>query len=169
MPLELWEKTGMPSRWLQLQHDPASFFDTVLEMTVRAMDVPAAMISAVYSDRQDIRAMHGRFGDIGASSELPLSHSLCKHVVGMGRPLVVRDALAHPLVKDSKGVRDSGITACAGEPLHDTLGNPIGSFCVLDRNIHDWSEAQLRMMSINAMIIERALNWPDGEESFPAD
>ena len=158
----------MPSRWLQFQCDPATFFDTVLEMTARAMSAPAAMISALYSDRQEIRAMHGRFGDVSISNEFPLSHSLCKHVVGMGRPFVVRDALAHPLVKDSKGVRDTGIAAYVGEPLHDSFGNPVGSLCVIDRNAHDWSDAQLRMMSINAMIVERALNWPDGEETFPA-
>ena len=168
MPLESWERTGMKSRWLQHQLDPAAFLDVILEMTVRALDVPAAMISVLFHDRQEIRALHGRFGELTAPGSVPLSHSLCKHVVGMGRPLIVRDALAHPLVKDNQGVREYGIAAYIGEPLHDPDGKPVGSFCVMDRNANDWTDAQLSMMSINAMLIERALNWPDGEHEFPA-
>lgn len=168
MPLESWEKTEMRSRWLEHQHDPAAFLDTILEMTARALNVPAAMISALFPDRQEVRALHGRFGELTAPCAIPLSHSICKHVVGMGRPLIVRDALAHPLVKDNRGVRENGIAAYIGEPLHDRHGRPVGSFCVMDRNANDWTDAQLRMMSINAMLIERALNWPDGAHEFPA-
>ena len=168
MPLESWEKTGMKSRWLEHQLDPSAFLDTILEMTARAMNVPAAMISALFPDRQEVRALYGRFGELTAPRVVPLSHSICKHVVGMGRPLIVRDALAHPLVKDNRGVREFGIAAYIGEPLHDRFGRPVGSFCVVDRNVNEWTDAQLRMMSINAMLIERALNWPDGAHEFPA-
>lgn len=167
MPLESWEKTGMQSRWLQHQHDPAMFLDTIMEMTVRAMNVSAAMISALFPDRQEIHALYGQFGEMTAPTTVPLSHSLCKHVVGMGRPLVVSDALGHPLVKDNPGVKESGIASYIGEPLHDYSGKPVGSFCIVDRNVRDWTETQVRMMSINAMIIERALNWPDGAHEFP--
>lgn len=163
MPLQSWQKTAMKPRWREHQREPAPFFDTMVEMSCKALRVPAAMISLVDDARHAIRASYGLPASITAIGEVPMSHSLCRHVVAMGRPLVVIDALAHPLVSNNPSVREFGLAAYLGEPLHDGNGNAVGCFSVFDYNARDWTETQRRMMSINAMIIERALNWSDEE------
>lgn len=162
MPLQSWQKTQMMSRWLQHQREPEGFFDAMLEMTCRALEVPAAMISTVNETRHQLNASYGLSCSITSMGEIPISHSICRHVVAMGRPLVVQDALSHPLVSTSPTVREFGLAAYLGEPLHDPAGDAFGCFSVMDFIARDWTETQRRMMSINAMIIERALTWPDG-------
>lgn len=167
MPLQAWQKTQMQPRWLTYQRDPDPLFDTLVEMTCKALRVPAAMVSMVDQHRYLIRASYGLPDSITAVGEVPLSHSLCLHVVGMGRPLVVTDALAHPLVADNPTVREFGLTAYLGEPLHGKDGDPMGCFAVFDYKARDWTEVQRQMMSINAMVLERALNWPEDETVLP--
>lgn len=159
MPLHAWQKTRMEPRWVQHQREQEAFFDTIVEMTCKALRVPASMISAFDQNRHRILASHGVPTETTAVGEVPLSHSLCKHVIAMGRPLVVLDALSHPLVADSPTVREFGLVAYMGEPLHGPCGDVVGCFSAFDYRARDWTDVQRRMMSINAMVIERALNW----------
>lgn len=167
MPVEAWARTKMTPRWIEHQRDPHIFLNDMLEMTAKALDVPASTISAVSDTHHDVRLAYALPRQAVATGPVPLSHSLCKHVVAMGRPLVVRDAWNHPLVRNSQALRESGVVAYIGEPLHDEAGTPVGSFCVFDDTARQWTATQCRIMSINAMIIEKALNWPDGQVSFP--
>ena len=169
MPLQSWQKTKMPSRWIVHQREPKAFLESIVEMTCKAVNVPVSMISVVTEDRHDIRFSYGFRSSWFNSDEIPMSHSFCKHVTAMGRPLVVRDALAHPLVRNSPAVSDLGLVAYLGEPLHDHSGKSVGCFSVFDHRARDWSENQRRMISINAMLVEKALNWPDGVSDMPVN
>lgn len=167
MPLQSWQKTAMKPRWLEHQRDPGGLLDTMVEMTSRALRVPTVMVSSVYAGTHGIIASYGLPESITAIGQVPPSHSLCKHVVAMGRPLVISDALSHPLVSESPTVREFGLTAYLGEPLHGPDGNAIGCFSAFDYRARDWTEIQRRMMSVNAMIIERAMNWQDQDTILP--
>ncbi len=169
MPLQAWQKTRMPSRWIVHQREPKAFFSSIVEMTGKALNVPTAMISVVREERHVVRFSHGFQSPWFDKGEVPFSHSLCKHVVAMGRPLVVRDAFAHPLVRSSPAVEDFGLVSYMGEPLHDRDGKPVGCFSVFDTRARDWSENQRRMISINAMIVEKAMNWPDCVSEMPVN
>ena len=153
---------GGTQRWLRLQRDPEAFFATVLEMTARAVQAPVAVISIITASRYQFRFAHGLSPSVEAPCELPFIESPCRHVAEMGRPLIINDVLAHPLVRSSSMVSDLGIAAYLGEPMHDENGKSVGSFCVFDRHARDWTEDEVRLVSINAVLVERALNWPDG-------
>lgn len=162
-----YESSGSSPRWLHLQRDPDAFFATVLEMTARAVNTPAAVISVITEARYQIRFAHGLTSSVTAPCELPFIETPCRLVAEMGRPLIINDVLSHPVARSSPLVKDLGIAAYLGEPLHDENGRSVGSFCVFDRHARDWTEADSQMVSINAVLIERALNWPDGV-SVPA-
>ena len=155
------------SRWLELQRDPDLFFETLLEMTARSMGVAAAVISIITADRYVVRFAHGLPPEKAAPIELPMMNSPCRDVTRMGRRLVVNDVLANQALRTSPLVQDLGIASYLGEPLRDTRGSSVGAFCIFDRTARDWTEAEQRMMSINALLAERALNWPDGLDEFP--
>ena len=157
----------MKSRWLELQRDPDVFFGTLLEMTARSMATSAAVISIITAERYLVRFAHGLPPGKSAPLELPMMNSPCRDVTRMGRRLVINDVLANQAVRTSPLVQDLGIAAYLGEPLHNTEGASVGAFCVFDASARDWTEAEQRMMSINAVLVERALNWPDGLETLP--
>ncbi|MDO6586503.1 hypothetical protein Q4543_13365 [Salipiger sp. 1_MG-2023] len=75
------------------------------------------LINDVTSDRQYV-LMH-----IGAplppefAREMPLSHSICQHTVGMGVPLSIENAAAHPLLRDCLAIPDLNIGAYLGLPF----------------------------------------------------
>lgn len=165
MPLESWKRTPMSPRWGTLQRDPDTFYSAMVEMMCSSMRVPVAMISVFKQGRHFVRAAHGLCAaDV---AEIPISHSLCQHVVAMGRPLVINDAIAHPLVCDSPAIGEFGIAAYLGEPLHGLDGKPMGAMCAFDTRARDWAENHRRMFSITAMIVEKALTSPEGEKDFP--
>lgn len=157
----------MTSRWLELQRDPDGFFETLLAMTARSLTVPAAVISIITAERYVIRFAHGLPPEKRAPLELPMINSPCRDVSRMGRKLVINDVLANHAVRTSPLVTDLGIAAYLGEPLHDEQGTSVGAFCVFEGKARDWSEADQRMLSMSAVLAERALNWPDGLDLFP--
>ena len=169
MPLESWTRTQMAPRWGTLQREPDAFFDSIVEMMCSSLDAPISMISIIQNNYHFVRASHGLPALVRADGELPISHSICQHVVGMGRPLVVADAMAHPLVRNNPSVAEDNIAAYLGEPLHAANGVPCGTLCVLDTRPRDWREKERRMISITAMIVEKALGWPDGVQDFPVN
>ena len=163
MPLTSWKPTQMTPRWDVFQRDPDSFHKAIVDMMCSALRVPVSMVSILHDNRHLVYAQHGLGHLLEETSELPITHSICQHVVAMGRPLVVCDAFAHPLVQGSPAVLQCNVNAYLGEPLHGIDGKPMGSLCVLDTRARDWSDSQRRMMSIAAMVAERALQWAHGK------
>ncbi|MEL7154715.1 MAG: GAF domain-containing protein, partial [Pseudomonadota bacterium] len=148
--------------------DPEGFFHSIVEMMSSALRVPVSMISIVQEKRHLVHAAHGLEHLQSDRIEVPIRYSICQHVVAMGRPLVVSDAFAHPLVRDNPMVRERNITSYMGEPLHGANGRAIGTLCAMDLRARDWTDTQRSMLSIAAMIVEKALSWPDGNGEFPA-
>lgn len=156
----------MAPRWGTLQREPDAFYGSMVEMMCSAMRVPAAMISVIQDRRHLVRAAHG-LGVVADLKEIPISHSLCQHVVAMGRPLVINDTFGHVLVRDHPAIAAFGVAAYLGEPLHGPDGKPFGSMCVFDTRARDWAENHRRMFSISAMIVEKALTSPEGAKDLP--
>ena len=167
MPLQSWKRKQMAPRWAMLQREPDAFYDSIVEMMCSAMRVPVAMISIIQDSRHFVHASHGIVSGDPKAREIPISHSLCQHVVAMGRPLVVSDTLGHELVRRNPAIVEFGVAAYLGEPLHGNDGKPFGTLCVFDTRARDWAENHRRMLSITAMIVEKAMNAPKGAPDFP--
>ena len=69
--------------------DVTRLIDRLAGLAARVTAAPVALISLIDSDRQFFKSTVGLPRNV---REVPLTHSLCKHVVNDGLPLVLRDA-----------------------------------------------------------------------------
>ncbi len=136
-----------------LDSDAEVNFDRVSRLAARLLDVPVALLSFVDDHRQFFKSAIGLTGAVGAARQTPLSHSFCQHVVTSGANLVVPDALKHPVVHDNLAIPDLGVTAYLGIPVRDSEGYVLGSFCVIDGQRRDWSEADIALLEDLAALV----------------
>ncbi|MCX7203314.1 MAG: GAF domain-containing protein [Burkholderiales bacterium] len=118
-------------------------FDRVSRLASRVLNAPVALLSLVDERRQFFKSSIGLTGQAASDRQTPLSHSFCQHVVTSGAPLVVDDALQHPLVRTNQAINDLNVKAYIGVPVTDPDGFVLGSFCVIDGHARSWSESDL--------------------------
>lgn len=130
--LEALARTGLSD---QPDPDMQYFADWVREV----LEVPTAMVSLVQADRQVFPGAAGLDERVQRSRSLPLSESLCKHVVATARPLTIDDVRVDPRSRDNPAFPQLGIIAYAGVPLTDRRGMVLGSLCAVDQVPRQWS------------------------------
>lgn len=122
--------------------------DRLARLTCRLLQTPTALISLVAADRQLLMGMHGMPEAWANAREIPLSHSICKHVVTGNVPLIIADARIHPLVRDNPAVHDLPAVAYLGVPLVGPEGDLLGTVCAIDSTPRDWSEEDIETLSV---------------------
>ena len=122
-------------------------FDRLARLAVRILQAPVALISLVDADRQFFKSSIGLSQPWATRRQTPLSHSFCRHVVATGRPLVVADARAHPLVYDNPAIRELGVVAYLGVPLITSDAFTVGSLCAIDSKPRQWSDADVEILT----------------------
>jgi len=137
-----------------LDSPPEEAFDRLTRMATTVLRVPVALVSLVDRDRQFFLSQCGLSEPLASLRQTPLTHSFCKHAVGSREPLVVTDARRHPQFANYPTVSEKEVLAYAGIPLITSDGHALGTFCVVDRQPHDWTEEEvgiLRVMATCAM------------------
>ena len=89
-----------------LDTPPEESFDRLTRLAARLLSAPVALVSLVDDHRQFFKSAFGLPQPWATVRETPLSHSFCQHVVSEGKPLIVEDARAHPLVCGNPAVTD---------------------------------------------------------------
>lgn len=117
------------------------------ERVRRWLAVPVSLVSLVRADEQVFPGAAGLGEPWASARRTPLTHSFCQHVVTTGRPLVIPDARADPLVAENLAVRDLGVVAYAGMPLTDADGHVLGSLCAIDQVPRAWSPRELDVLA----------------------
>ncbi len=130
-----------------LDTPPEETFDRLTRVAARALKAPVALVSLVDDHRQFFKSAQGLPEPWASLRETPLTHSFCQHVVANAAPLVVNDALSHPLVRNNRAVTDLNVIAYLGIPLITAHDNTLGSFCVIDTLRREWSVADQLMMT----------------------
>lgn len=129
-----------------LDSAPEPIFDQLTALVTKILRVPVALISLVDGKRQFFKSQCGLPEPVATDRETPLSHSLCQHVVAQGDALVITDARTHPLGRENLAVRDLGVIAYAGMPLHDAEGNALGALCAIDSRPREWTIEELEIL-----------------------
>lgn len=130
-----------------LLDSPASpALDRLTRLTTQLLGVPASVVTLIDRDRQFFAGASGLGETLAASRQTSLDYSYCQHVVASAKPMVVTDAVSHPLVYDNLATLKDGIRAYAGMPLIDSNGQALGSFCAFDTKPHEWSERDLQIL-----------------------
>ncbi len=123
-----------------LDSPPEASFDRLARLAARLTHAPVALVSLVDEDRQFFKASVGLDEELTAKRETPLSQSVCRHVVDLGRPLVLSDT------RNCSGIPSDLALAYLGIPLVTSDGHILGSFCVFDTSPREWSDDDLATM-----------------------
>jgi PAS domain S-box-containing protein len=133
--------TGLPDS------PPEEIFDRLTRLAARLLEAPTALLSLVDDRRQFFKSATGLPTELAGARETPLSHSICAHVVAGGAPLIAGDTTADPRLRDHPLVTLFGVRAYAGFPVATAAGHVLGSFCVADREPHEWGGDELRALA----------------------
>ena len=148
-------------RRLHLLDTPAEeAFDRISRLAAKILHVPVALVSLVDANRQFLKSCVGLQEPWGSWRETPLDSSYCKHVVASGKPLVLTDARDDPMHRANKAISNFGAVSYLGCPL-TVDDQPLGSFCVIDTERHEWSPEEISIVedlaqAVMAEIVMRA-------------
>ena len=142
--LEALRRTGL------LDSPPDESFDRLTRLARTVLHVPIALVSLVDSDRQFFKSQSGLSEPLASERQTPLTKSFCKHAVGSREPLIVVDARRDPLFAQIAEGSDVGVIAYAGVPLITAEGYALGTFCIVDRQPHEWTDEEIGILRVLA-------------------
>lgn len=132
-----------------LDTKPEERFDELTRLAALICGVPISLISLIDTDRQWFKS---RFGlDL---QETPRAQAFCTHAIMQPGMFVVPDAskderfAQNPLVTGDLHVR-----FYAGAPLAARDGHLLGTLCVIDREPHTLTEAQMEALKIVGRLV----------------
>lgn len=130
-----------------LDTPPEEAFDRLTRLAARILGVRVALVSVVDDKRQFFKSAVGLSGASATDRGTPLSESYCQHVVRTGNPLVVSDARVHPLLKDIPAIADTNSVSYCGVPIVDREGAVLGTLCVVDEEVREWTTNEVEALS----------------------
>jgi PAS domain S-box-containing protein len=137
-----------------LDSPPEHAFDRFTRLAGQLLQVPVVLISLVTGDRQFFKSSTG-LAEMGTEErETPISHSLCRYVVETAEPLIVSDTHADPKLRDKPAITSLGVRAYAGIPLTSASGHTLGSFCAIDVQPHEWTDAEILVLQTLAEAVQ---------------
>ena len=118
----------------------------LLTGAAREIGVPVSLANVVLSGVQVIAGEHGLTGWMAQARATPAEWSLCATVVRRGAAYVVPDLAADETTAHNPLHLVDGFRSYAGVPLTAPDGQVIGSVCVLDTEVREYSEADLDVL-----------------------
>ena len=125
-------------------------FDRLTRLATTVLRVPVALVSLVDGHRQFFKSQCGLPEPLASSRQTSLTRSFCQHAVGSREPLLVPDARRDPRFGHDHAFTELGGIAYAGIPLITSDGHALGTFCVVDRQPHDWTEEEIGILRVLA-------------------
>jgi GAF domain-containing protein len=90
-------------------------------------------------DEQFYVAGYGLPSGVDEQRKIGLEYSICQYVVALNDRLIIKDALSERFLIGNLAVQEWGVRSYLGEPVRDTDGEVLGSFCALSYEPRDWS------------------------------
>lgn len=131
-----------------------------------SFETPIGLLSLIDTDRQFFLAAYGLPQPLAAARQTSLDYSICQYPVATGRPLIVGDTRAHPVLAANPAVTEMGVRAYAGIPMVDDQGYPFGTCCVIDLAVRHWDDGQLATLARLANIAAEVCLCDPGRSRF---
>jgi signal transduction histidine kinase len=131
-------------------------FDRMTRLAVKLLSVPAAFISLVDDTRDFYKSAVG-FGEPLQSDRQLTGTTFCHYAIQSSAPLVIDDALAHPVYRNVPTVQSLGVGAYVGVPLVMDDGQAIGSFCAIDNKARRWTPVEVEALTELAASAKREI------------
>lgn len=140
---------------LNLLDSPAEDrFDTITRLAAAFFRVPTAYIAFLDGERQWLKSRVGV-----EAIETPRCLSFCQYTILKAEPLVMTNALEHPIGRNHPWVLgDPKVRFYAGVPLAGPSGKKIGTFCLVDFVPREFGERDLACLTSFAALVEREIN-----------
>ncbi len=137
-----------------LDTPPEERFDRITRLATELFSVPISFVTLVDESRVWFKSRQGL-----DCPEVPRVQALCAHtILDPGMPLVVGDASLDERFHDNPLVAgDPNIRFYAGQPLLSPEGHALGTFCIVDREAHTFSEQQRAALRDLAKMAEAEL------------
>ncbi|MGJ3238053.1 MAG: GAF domain-containing protein [Anaerolineae bacterium] len=130
-------------------------YNTITQFASKAIGTPVSLVSMVADNYQFFKSEVGLPEPWKSQRRTPFSHSFCKHVVADNQPLVVNDARENDLVKHNSAIHDLNVIGYLGIPLTLADGKSLGSLCVIDNDVREWTQTEIDIMTELAQIVTK--------------
>ena len=127
-------------------------FDRITRLARRLLDVPAAMVTMIDTERQWFKSTAGF--DV---TETPRDLAFCAYTIQQDEMFIVSDALADPRFADNPVVADGPrLRFYAGRPVH-VGGRRVGTLCVVDSRPRQLNDDDKKALDDLAALVEDEL------------
>ena len=137
-----------------LDSPPDESFDRLTRLAARSIDAPVALLSVLDGDRHFLKSAEGLSEPWASRRDIPLSHSICKHIIASGAPLAIGDTRADPLLAGGPAVLEMEAISYLGHPIRARDGEIVGTICVIDRKRRQWREEDAAILADLASLAE---------------
>jgi serine phosphatase RsbU (regulator of sigma subunit)/GAF domain-containing protein len=127
-------------------------FDRLTRIAKRLTGAPLAFMTVVDETRSFWLSSQGL--PEGAARQNTVEESFCRYVLG-GDSLVLADVTADERTADNPSITGMGVRAWAGFPVRMPDGQVLGSFCVVDTTVHEWTAEDVELLDELAAIASR--------------
>lgn len=128
-------------------------FDRLTGLARRLLGTPFAFLTVVDDERSFWKSRLGIAE--GGPRQNTLQESFCQYVVDRGEPLVLSDVRTDERTRDNPSIGSMGVVAWAGFPVRTPDGQVMGTLCVVDTEVHVWSEDDVRILEDLAAVASR--------------
>ena len=157
-----------------LDTEPEAPFERLTALAATILKVPYAQVTIVDDKRSYWKSCFGMGTRDVASRSDPIERSFCQHVLNAGAELILSDALVDPRTKDNPWV-EQGVRSWAGFPVRASNGEIVGTFCVIDTVVRQWTVPEIEALETLAyaasgeiqlrVVAERAKSFSDSLQS----
>lgn len=130
-------------------------FERQTQLASQLIHSPISFVTIINDQKEQTLGLVGSASPLASISEPPPTSVFCQHVILTGEPLIIENVFEHPLVKENPVAADSGKLSYLGVPLTTQSGHTIGSFCLVDVEIRQWTEEEIttaRTMARSVMV-----------------
>jgi len=130
--------------------------ENIATLAARLLNAPISLVNVIqtYRDRQYVSASCGLALDQNGDREMALDQSVCKIVLEQDDVVMIPDLLGDARTMNMQSVRDLGVRAYLGVPIHDVSGKTIGALCCLMNEPTDWDDVKIDSLKRLALEID---------------
>lgn len=121
-------------------------FDRLTKLATRITGAPVSFFSVIDADHDFFKSCYGAPEPV-ATARRVTGRSFCHFTVLGTAPLLVSDARTDERYKELPSVKQLGVVAYLGIPLHLASGHALGSFCVVDFQTRTWDPEQVEILA----------------------
>ncbi len=129
-------------------------FDELTSAAAHVLDAPFAFMTVVDAERSFWKST---FGIHDGTRQNSVEDSFCRYVIESGgADLIVGDTTADPTTKGNPSIESMNVKAWAGCAVV-LDGQTLGTFCVVDERVRDWTEGDRNTLHKLANVASREL------------